>query len=146
RRGSMFLRKGLLIAVAALFSVGVGVDASAQSVRWDMASVLPSTNFQLQNAQHFAKEVNKVTDGEVVINVHPGGALGYRGPELLSAVESGLVQIADIQMNQQAGEDPFFSIESLPFIATGYEELKKLQKITRPHFEELAEKYNQKIL
>jgi TRAP-type transport system periplasmic protein len=49
-------------------------------------------------------------------------------------------------MNQQIGEDPFFGIESLPFLATGYEDLERLQKLTRPHFEEISERFNQKLL
>ncbi len=138
--------RALTSVIGLCCALGMAGHASAQSVKWDMASVLPSSNFQLQNAERFAEEVEKVTDGEVKITVHSGGALGYKGPELLSTVADGLVQMADIQMNQQVGEDPFFSIESLPFIAAGYDDLKQLQKLTRPVFEDIAERFNQKIL
>lgn len=139
-------KKHVLTSIAAAFALGLSSQAAAQAVKWNMASVLPSSNFQLQNAERFSQEVEKITDGDVKITVHAGGGLGYKGPELLSAVADGLVQMADIQMNQQVGEDLFFGIESLPFIAVGYEDLKQLQKHTRPVFDEIAERFNQKIL
>lgn len=138
---------GRQVGLLALLLVGqLLLAGGTQAADWNLASVLPPGNFQLENAKLFAAEVDKVTGGEVKIKVHPGGALGYKGPELLVAVRDGLVESADIQMNQQIGEDPFFGIESLPFLATGYEELKRLQKLTRPHFEEIVAKFNQKLL
>lgn len=113
---------------------------------WDLASVLPAGNFQVKNAVRFAEEVKKATNGEVVITVHPGGSLGLKGPESLVAVRDGVVPIADIQMNQQVGENPFWGIESLPFLAEGYDELETLQKHSRPVFDKLAKEYGQKIL
>lgn len=134
------------MAIAGLALGGVSALPAAAAETWNWASILPSGNFQLENAQTFAAAVEDVTDGEVTITVHGGGALGYKGPELLVAVRDGLVEIADIQMNQQIGEDPFFGIESLPFLATGYENLARLQALTRPYFEEIASEYNQKLI
>lgn len=141
----MMMRQILKIGLpaAAIAFAAMGVDAAE---KWDLASVLPAGNFQLKNAVRFAEEVEKATKGEVKITVHPGGALGLKGPEKLVAVRDGVVPIADIQMNQQVGENPFWGIESLPFLAVGYEELKTLQKYTRPVFDKLAAQYNQKIL
>jgi TRAP-type transport system periplasmic protein len=133
-------------AVAAAFATMAATTVAHSAEEWTLFSVLPSTNFQVKNASAFAAAVEKATSGEVKITVHPGGGLGFKGPELLAAVRDGLVDAADIQMNQQIGEDPFFGIESLPFLATGYDELKRLQAITRPHFDEIAKKFNQKIL
>lgn len=134
-------------AGATTFLGWVALAATAGAAEtWNMATVLPSGNFQLENAQRFADAVAEATGGEVTITIHAGGSLGYKGPELLVAVRDGLVEIADIQMNQQIGEDPFFGIESLPFLATGYEDLGRLQAITRPYFDEIAQSYNQKLL
>jgi len=138
-------RRILALGTAALVAGPVAASGAAAET-WNMATVLPAGNFQLENAQRFADAVEEATGGAVTITIHAGGSLGYRGPELLVAVRDGLVEIADIQMNQQIGEDPFFGIESLPFLATGYEDLERLQEITRPYFEEIAESYNQKLL
>src|SRR5690606_37353661 len=131
-----------LVAAAVLTSSTLAAAAE----KWNFISVLPPGNYHVENALAFADAVKKATEGEVTITVHPGGGLGYKGPELLGAVRDGLVEIADIQMNQQIGEDPFFGIESLPFLATGFDDLKRLQALTRPHFDEIATKFNQKLL
>ncbi|MCG8507935.1 MAG: TRAP transporter substrate-binding protein [Rhodospirillales bacterium] len=123
----------------------VGFQASAKTV-WDMSLAWPAGNFHVSNAEMFADKVKEVTGGEVEIVVHPGGELGIKGPEGMVAVRDGIVQMADILMNQQVGEDKYFGIESLPYLASGYDELEVLHKYFRPGIDKLAEKYNQKIL
>jgi TRAP-type C4-dicarboxylate transport system substrate-binding protein len=130
----------------ALLASAMTLSAAQAAENWDLASAWPSGNFHVQNAMKFADAVKKATNGEVVITVHPGGSLGLKGPEMLVAVRDGQVATADIQMNQQVGEHRFWGIESLPYLATGYDELKKLQKHTRPHFDKLATQFGQKIL
>jgi TRAP-type transport system periplasmic protein len=135
-----------LLALISVAAIATSSSESQAAEKFDLASAWPAGNFHVKNAMRFAEEVNKATKGEVTITVHPGGALGLRGPEKLVAVRNGVVQMADIQMNQQVGENVFWGIESLPFLAVGYEELKALQKHTRPIFDKLAADYNQKIL
>ena len=130
----------------ALLAAAMAMPAAQAAENWDLASAWPSGNFHVQNAMKFADAVKKATNGEVVITVHPGGSLGLKGPEMLVAVRDGQVAMADIQMNQQVGEHRFWGVESLPYLATGYDELKKLQKHTRPHFDKLAAQFGQKIL
>lgn len=138
---------GVLAATAAsvVYTVAA-LPAAAQSVNWDLASVLPPENFQVESAQRFAKDVEKATNGKVMITVHPGGALGLKGPDELAAVRDGIVTMADVQMNQQVGYSSLWGIESLPYLVTSYDELHKLRKFTGPMFDELAKKSNQKIL
>lgn len=130
----------------ALLAVAMAAPGARAAERWDLASAWPAGNFHVQNATKFAEAVKKATNGEVNITVHPGGALGLKGPEMLVAVRDGQVAMADIQMNQQVGEHKFWGIESLPYLATGYDELKKLQRHTRPQFDKLAGQFGQKIL
>ncbi len=114
--------------------------------KWDFPLAWPLGNFHVKNAQIFADEVKEVTKGEVQITLHPGAALGYKGPEMLGAVRDGLVAIGDILLNQQVGEEPFLGIESVPYLASGFVELRALQTFSRPVYEEIARKHNQKIL
>jgi TRAP-type C4-dicarboxylate transport system substrate-binding protein len=146
RRRHMF-RPLLKYLLAITLTFVIYIPGTAHAVeKWDMSTVLPAGNFQVKNAVRFAEEVKKATNGEVVITVHPGGALGLKGPESLIAVRDGVVPIADIQMNQQVGENTFWGIESLPYLAGGYKQLQILQKYTRPVFDKLAKDYGQKIL
>lgn len=129
-------------ALAAVLGAGA---ASAETV-WDMSVVWPEGNFHTQNAMTFADQVAEVTDGEVKITVHPGGALGIKGPEGMAAVRDGLVPIADILMNQQVGEAPILGIETLPYLAPNLSDLALLHKFIRPMIENIAEDMNQKLL
>lgn len=142
------LRARVRLSLAGLASgiVALGALTAQAATNWDMSVVWPEGNFHTQNAMDFADKVKEVTDGEVQITVHPGGALGIKGPEGMVAVQDGLVPIADILLNQQVGEAPFLGIESVPYLAPSADELKILQKHARPVYEEIAKKYNQKIL
>lgn len=141
-------RARVRLSLAGLASgiVALGALTAQAATNWDMSVVWPEGNFHTQNAMDFADKVKEVTDGEVQITVHPGGALGIKGPEGMVAVKDGLVPIADILLNQQVGEAPLLGIESVPYLAPSADELKILQKHARPVYEEIAKKYNQKIL
>lgn len=133
-------------AVAAAVALSAAATSAWAETQWDMSIVWPEGNFHTQNAIAFADAVEEVTDGEVVITVHSGGALGIKGPEAMAAVRDGLVPIADILLNQQVGEAPVLGIETLPFLAPSLAELALLHKFYRPKLEEVAAGMNQKIL
>ncbi|KAA5607578.1 TRAP transporter substrate-binding protein [Roseospira marina] len=132
-------------ALAFLTAAAASVPAFAETT-WDMSVVWPESNFHTQNAKIFADAVETATDGDVVITVHSGGALGIKGPEGMAAVRDGLVPIADILMNQQVGEAPILGIETLPYLAPTMPDLALLHKFFRPKLEEVAASMNQKLL
>ncbi|WP_114011652.1 TRAP transporter substrate-binding protein [Cohaesibacter intestini] len=119
---------------------------AANAVTLDLSEVLPEANYGTQNVKKFAAEVEKATNGNVKINVHAGGALGFKGPEHLRAVRDGLVPMADILGSQQIGDEPLFGLENVPFLVTSMDDLKVLHKFWRPEIEKVAAKYNQKFL
>lgn len=127
-------------------AVMMALPVSAAPIQLNLADVLPDGNFMVQNAQRFADEVAKETKGEVVINIRPGGSLGFKGPEQLRAVRDGLVPMADILLSQQIGDEAFFGVEGVPFLVSSQADLKALHKFVRPEFDKLAAKFNQKIL
>ncbi|MCG8693626.1 MAG: TRAP transporter substrate-binding protein [Minwuiales bacterium] len=134
-------------ATALAISVAGGLSQAGAATAWDLPLAWPDGNFHVANAKTFAEEVNKATGGEITINIHPGGSLGFKGPEMLKSLRDGLVPIGDYFLSQQVGEEPFFGLESMPFLATGYEDLQTLNKHWRPEIEKIAaEKWNQKIL
>ena len=119
---------------------------AAMAASWDMSFAWPEGNFHVQNGMRFAEEVKKATDGRVEITVHPGGALGLKGPEAMAAVRDGLVPIAEFSFEQQNGEVPFASLGAMPGLAMGYDETETLLEIMRPHMDRIFSDYNQKLL
>ena len=130
-------------AAAALLSFGTTALSAAE---WDLPLAWPDGNFHVENAKVFAAEVEKATDGRVKINIHPGGSLGFKGPEMLTAVRDGLVPIGDVLLNQQVGEAPIVGIEAQPYLVSGFDELRTLHEHFRPVLDEVLARFNQKLL
>lgn len=140
--GGFVTYRALIIGLVALLA---GAPAIAVE-RLIYDSPLPQNEYGARLVRAFAGKVLAATNGEVEILVRQNGVLGLTGAETLAAVREGLVHMADMQMNQQVGEEPIFGIESLPCLARDFDQLKRLRVFTRPHFESAALKHNQKIL
>ena len=132
-------------AAATAMSLSLSVPALAATT-WDLPLAWPDGNFHVENAKRFAAEVNKATGGEVTINIHPGGSLGFKGPEMLTAVRDGLVPIGDVLLMQQVGEAPIMGLEAQPYLVGGFDDLEILHKHYLPALAEVAKDFNQKIL
>lgn len=140
-----FNRRTILAALAGL-AMTAGSGAAFAQTTFNLSDVLPESNFMVTNAIKFAEEVNAATNGEVTISVKAGGSLGFKGPDQLTAVRDGLVEMADINISQQVGVNPLFGVEGVPFLVSSMEELKAYHAFVRPVFERLAAENNQKIL
>lgn len=155
---NFFKKKSFAVIVASLMVLslvvagcGGGKQAEqpkqAQPVKWNANSVWPPENHQSAGLQQYAEKVKQATKGKVEITVQTGGALGYKGPELLKVVRDGLVPVSDILTSGVAGDEPVFGVVTLPFLIQSFEEGKILNDIARPYFDKVAEeKWQQKIL
>lgn len=139
----MVTRGIALLICALLLSFGQSLQAAES---WDMAIAYPPGNYHAKSAEQFAAEVAKATNGEVNIKVQAGGALGFKGPEMLGAIRDGLVPIGTMLLNQQVGVEPLLGIASLPYLVSTPAEMRTITELARPTYEKIAEKHNQKIL
>ena len=114
--------------------------------KWNANSVWPPKNQHSVGLEEFAKKVNAATQGELELVVHSGGALGYKGPELLKVVRDGLVPVSDMLISGVAGDEKIFQISTIPFLVRDFNELQTLINISRPYFDKAAKKWGQKIL
>ena len=119
----------VLVALAA-FSVLTVASASAQ-VTWKLVSAYPADNFHTQNLAAFANDVAQVTDGRLAIRIYPNASL-LPASAIKSAVRIGQVQVGETLVSLHDKEDPIFGIDVLPFLATSYEEARKLWAASRP--------------
>ena len=142
----MGMMKSVHRSVLSAAALAFATSAPALAADWDMPLAWPDGNFHTKNARVFAEEVAKATDGRVTITVHAGGSLGFKGPEMLSVVRDGLAPIGDVYLSQQVGEEPILGIESIPYLVSSYDELRELHEFFRPVVEDVAARYNQKVL
>lgn len=108
-------------AVAAL----TGLAMQVQAETWDMPTPYPDATFHTVNIHEFAKDVGEATDGALEIKVHSAGSL-FKHPEISKAVRSGQVPIGEFFLSLLANDNPAFGADSLPFLATNYDDARKL--------------------
>ena len=133
-----------ITAGAAVLTLSAG-GALAQA-SWDLSTAWGSNNFHAQNAMAFADAVREATDGSVDITVHVSGEIGVGITEKLAAVETGIVQMADMLLFLQAGEAPFLAVDTLPYLIQGQEEMRTWLEVAGPKYDEIFEAHNQKVL
>ncbi len=131
-----------VFAAAALFSVSG--QASAADV-WNMPTPYPDGNFHTVNIKAFADEVRAATKGELDIKIHSAGSL-VKHPEIKNAVRKGLVPIGEFFLSRLSNEDPVFGVDSIPFLATNYDDAMKLWTTSRPAIEKELKKQRLKVL
>ncbi len=135
------LRKMALAAVAASVLGAV----SAQAETWNMPTPYAEADFHTINVRQFAKDVEEATGGDLKIVVHSAGSL-VKHPEIKNAIRSNQVPIGEFFLSLLTNENPVFGVDSLPFLATDYDQAAKLWQASRPVVEKLLEKQRIKVL
>ena len=130
-----------IIALAALAACGA---AEAQT-KWDMPTPYSDGEFHTRNIKQFVEDVKKNTNGALDINVHANGSL-IKHPDILRAVSTGQVNIAEFLLGQFGNEDPVFAADNVPFVAPGYDNAMKFYKAQKPVLEKKLEGRGMKLL
>ncbi|GHC57627.1 exported protein [Alcaligenes pakistanensis] len=104
-----------------------------------MTAEQPDSNFLTQNAREFAADVKAATNGELNINVQSNSVLLKR-PEVKRGVQQGVVQVGEMLVAAIGNEDPMFEVDSVPFLASSFDQSEKLWKATRPFLAERLDK------
>lgn len=138
-------RDGSLI-VALVVSGSFMWAPELHATEWDFAIAYPANNFQTLGAQRFATEVASATGDRVKIIIHPGGGLGFKGPDMLAAIRDGLVPTGAFLLNQQVGLAPILGMASIPYLVSGFDEMRTFSDVSKPYFGKEFEKFNQKLL
>jgi TRAP-type C4-dicarboxylate transport system substrate-binding protein len=102
--------------------------------KWDMPTPYSDGEFHTVNVRLFADEVRKSTGGALDIAVHSNGSL-IKHPDILRAVSTGQVNIAEFLLGQFGNEDPVFAADNIPFVATGYDNAMKFYQAQKPLLE-----------
>ena len=120
-----------LLAVTTMTVCAASVHAQT---KWDMPTPYPDGEFHTANVKHFADDVKKSSGGKVDIVVHSNGSL-IKHPDILRAVSTGQVNIAEFLLGQFSNEDPVFGADNIPFVATGYDNAFKFYQAQKPLLE-----------
>ena len=136
------MKKTLIVLIGLIFIFGAVSDTIAKT-KWDMHLNYPAGNFHSQGAQKFADRVKEATNGELTIVLHPGAALGFKGPELLRSVAEGQLVIAEVPTGMVEGDAPTLALTAQPFISTNAFEQRLLYQLAKPTYAKILKKFNQ---
>ncbi|MGH8739350.1 MAG: TRAP transporter substrate-binding protein [Burkholderiales bacterium] len=134
------MKRLAIVAAAALVFGG----AQAQT-KWDMPTPYSDGEFHTRNVKAFTEEVQKATGGKLQIQVHSNGSL-IKHPDILRAVSTGQVNIAEFLLGQFGNEDPVFAADNIPFVAAGYDNAWKFYQAQKPQLQKSLQKRGMRLL
>lgn len=116
-----------------LLAAGITTAASAQT-KWDMPTPYPDGNFHTRNIMQFAADVDKATNGSLKITIHSAGSL-IKHAEIKRSVRQGTAPIGEMLESLSSNEAAVYGLDSVPFLATGYDASRKLYAAQKPYLE-----------
>ena len=132
------MTKFVSVLAGIAFAGALATAASAQT-KWDMPVPYPDGNFHTKNIAQFAQEIADKTGGSLKITVHSNQSL-IKHPDIKTSVRDGVVPIGELLVSRLENESPIFGVDSVPFLATSYEQSKKIYDAQKPFLEKQLEK------
>lgn len=124
--------KAGVIAGATIGALCLSVSAAAE--KWDMPLAYSGSNFHSVTAAEFGKCVTTGTGGEIEIVTHPSGSL-FKGADIKRAVQTGQAPIGERLLSGHQNENAVFGFDSVPFLATSFDDADKLWAAAKPTLE-----------
>ncbi|WP_110678349.1 TRAP transporter substrate-binding protein [Salinicola sp. RZ23] len=126
-----------LCMLAAVGALSLSTPAFAE--QWNLATPYGDASFHTQNTKAFAEDVAAATDGKLTINVHSGGSL-ISHAEIKPSVRRGTVQAGEVFLSILSNESPIYEVDTLPGLATSYQDAFDLWQASKPIITELFAK------
>ena len=125
--------------------VAITMAAPAFAETWDMPMAYSGSNFHSVTGAEFGNCVTTGTGGDVEIVTHPSGSL-FKGADIKRAVQTGQVNIGERLLSGHQNENALFGYDSIPFLATSYDDADTLWKAAKPEIEALLAEQNLTLL
>ena len=129
---------------AGLAALALAGAAQAQT-KWDMPTPYGDGEFHTINVRLFAEDVKKATGGQLELTVHSNGSL-IKHPDIMRAVSTGQVSIAEFLLGQFGNEEPVFNADNMPFLAAGYDNAWKLYQAQKSVLEKKLQGRGMRLL
>lgn len=132
----------------ALFGLAAGaalMATTALAENWDMPMAYADSNYHSQVGKQFAECVGTATGGDITITVHAGGSL-FKGNEIKRAVQTGQAPIGERLLSAHQNENAVFGVDSIPFLATTFEQSAALWEAAKPTYQKLLDEQNLVLL
>jgi TRAP-type C4-dicarboxylate transport system substrate-binding protein len=117
------------LALGLAGALALAAPATAQT-KWNLPGAYPQDNPHTENLTLFAKDVADATGGKLQITVHAGASL-FKAPDIKRAVQTGQAQMGEVLISNHENEDPIYGLDVVPFLATSYDQAKKLWDVQK---------------
>lgn len=118
-------------AVLAAATLALGCATAQAQTRWTMATAYAEGNFHTRNIRAFIEDVHQATGGRLAIQLHPAASL-LTMPNIKRGVQTGQVQLGEVLLSAYGNEDPFYEVDSVPFLASTWEATAVLDRVSTP--------------
>ncbi|MBA4503021.1 TRAP transporter substrate-binding protein [Marinobacterium marinum] len=135
----------MLKKIAGIIALTGAISATAQADTWHMPTPYGDANLTTKLAYEFADEIREKSGGKLDINVHSGASL-IKHPEIPRAVRTGQVQLGEVFIGVMGNSHPVFKHDNIPFLATNFDDSKKLWEAAKPELEKLLNKEGMVLL
>jgi len=123
----------------------IAASPALASETWDMPMAYSASNFHSETGAEFAQCVTTGTGGEIEVVTHPSGAL-FNGADIKRAVQTGQVPIGERLLSAHQNENPVFGFDSVPFLATSFEDSARLWEAAKPTIKQVLADQNLVLL
>ncbi len=137
---SRLLKTVSMVGAVIAFSSG-----AAYADKWDMPMAYSATNFHSAVGAEFAKCITTGTGGDIEVVTHPGGSL-FKGADIKRAIQTGQVPIGERLLSGHQNENALFGFDSVPFLATSFDDSAKLWKAAKPTLTNILDDQNLVLL
>ncbi|MCP5000539.1 MAG: TRAP transporter substrate-binding protein, partial [Hyphomicrobiales bacterium] len=134
-----------LMSTVAAAAICVAGSSAAYAEKWDMPLAYSATNFHSATAAEFAKCITTGTGGDIEVVTHPSGSL-FKGADIKRAIQTGQAPIGERLLSGHQNENAVFGVDSVPFLATSFEDAGKLWKAAKPTMEKILAEQNLVLL
>ena len=129
--------KNISLAIsAAVVCLGIGTTQAAE--KWDMPMAYSASNFHSATGAEFAKCITTGTGGEIEVTTHPSGSL-FKGGDIKRAIQTGQAPIGERLLSGHQNENALFGFDSVPFLATSFDDAAKLWESAKAPLTELLD-------
>jgi len=128
---------------ATALAAAAALPAAAE--KWDMPLAYSATNFHSVTAAQFGQCVTTGTGGAIEIVTHPSGSL-FPGAQIKRAIQTGQVPIGERLLSGHQNESPLFGFDSIPFLATSFDDSDTLWAAAKGPLTELLAGQNLTLL
>lgn len=134
-----------IASLTATLAVTTALAAPVAAETWDMPMAYSGSNFHSVTGAEFGNCVTTGTGGGIEIVTHPSGSL-FKGADIKRAVQTGQVNIGERLLSGHQNENALFGFDSVPFLATSFDDADMLWKAAKPTIEGVLAEQNLTLL